>query len=102
MYTQLDLSAILQLLHEALYLGIDVGKRMHVAGFVSKTCLERSQRFEACPALAVDNLHEGFRVLLERIKSYVPVEHCFVIMEKQATLTVPSCSISKNSTSPFT
>lgn len=80
--SQPDLSAIPQLLHEALYLGIDVGKRKHVAGFVSKTFLERYQRFEACPALAFDNSREGFRALLERIKSYAPTEHCFTIMEK--------------------
>ncbi len=71
-----------QLLHESLYLGIDVGKRKHVAGFVSKTFLERYQRFEACPALTFDNSREGFRTLLERLESYAPVEQCFAIMEK--------------------
>ncbi len=79
---QADLRAIPQLLHESLYLGIDVGKSKHVAGFVSTTLLERSQRFEACPALAFDNSREGFSTLLERIKSYAPVEQCLAIMEK--------------------
>lgn len=79
---QSDLRAFPQMLQESLYLGIDVGKSKHVAGFVSTTLLERSQRFEACPALAFDNSREGFRTLLERIKNYVPVEQCFAIMEK--------------------
>src|SRR5271166_5211201 len=35
--------------HESIYLGIDVGKQQHMAGFVSATLLTRHQRFEACP-----------------------------------------------------
>src|SRR5258706_6616257 len=36
--------------HEPLYVGIDVGKASHVAGFVSATLLARHERFEGCPA----------------------------------------------------
>src|SRR6266702_3413962 len=77
-----DLQAVPLLKHEPLYIGIDVGKMKHVAGFVSTTLLERHQRFEACPALAFENSREGFRALIERIQSLAPLEHCFILMEK--------------------
>jgi transposase len=67
---------------EALYIGIDIGKMRHVAGFVSLTLLERHQRFEACPALAFENSRDGFHTLLERIRALAPLEHCFVLLEK--------------------
>jgi hypothetical protein len=54
-----DLVPVPLLLHESLYVGIDVGKAKHVAGFVSTTLLERHQRFEACPALVLENSREG-------------------------------------------
>src|SRR5215471_2612323 len=77
-----DLQAIPLLKHESLYIGIDVGKVKHVAGFVSTTLLERHERFEACPALAFENVREGFRALIERIRSLAPLEHVFVLMER--------------------
>ncbi len=54
-----DLQAVPMLKYESLYVGIDVGKQRHVAGFVSTTLLERHQRFEACPALAFEQAREG-------------------------------------------
>lgn len=54
-----DLVPIPLLLHESLYVGIDIGKGEHVAGFVSTTFLERHQRFEACPVLVGENPREG-------------------------------------------
>ena len=60
------------LAHETLYLGVDIGKKTHVAGFISSTLLARYQRFEHCPALTFDNSREGFRSLIDRIKIYVP------------------------------
>ncbi len=77
-----DLQAIPLLKHESVYIGIDVGKVKHFAGFVSATLLERHQRFEACPALAFENSREGFRALVERIRRYAVLDHCFVLMEK--------------------
>ena len=77
-----DLQAVPLLKHEPVYIGIDVGKVKHFAGFVSATLLERHQRFEACPALAFENSREGFRALVERIRHYAVLDHCFVIMEK--------------------
>src|SRR5215831_12555647 len=76
------LQAIPLLKQEPLYIGIDVGKVKHVAGFVSTTLLERHERFEACPALAFENVREGFRALIERIRSLAPLEHVFVLMER--------------------
>jgi len=70
------------LLNESLYIGIDIGKGKHVAGFLSQTLLERHERFEACPALVFENSREGFRLLIERIGSYSPLEHVFVLMER--------------------
>lgn len=77
-----DLQAVPLLKHEPLYIGIDVGKAKHLAGFVSTTLLERHERFEACPALAFENTREGFRAFIERVRGYAPLEHCFVLMEK--------------------
>lgn len=68
--------------HDAVFLGIDVGKTRHVAGFVSKTLLERYQRFEACPALAFENSREGFRALVERMRAFAPLEHYTILLEK--------------------
>lgn len=77
-----DLKAVPMLLNESLYIGIDIGKGKHVAGFLSQTLLERHERFEACPALVFENSREGFRLLIERIRSYSVLEHVFVLMER--------------------
>lgn len=66
---------------EALYVGIDIAKAKHVAGFLSRTLLERHERFEACPVLIFENSREGFRSLVEKIRTYLPLEQCFVLME---------------------
>ena len=77
-----DLKAVPMLLNESLYIGIDIGKGKHVAGFLSQTLLERHERFEACPALVFENSREGFRLLIERIRSYSALEHVFILMER--------------------
>jgi len=77
-----DLQAVPLLLNESLYVGIDIGKGRHLAGFLSKTLLERHERFEACPALVFDNARGGFRLLIERIRSLAPLEHVFILMER--------------------
>jgi len=79
--SRLDLVALPQLSHETLYVGVDVGKRAHVAGFLSSTLLTRHQRFEHCPALAFDNSREGFRALLDRIQTYVPLTQVQALLE---------------------
>ena len=68
--------------HESIYIGIDIGKFKHVAGFVSKTLLERHQHFESCPAFVFEQSREGFRAFVERIHAYCPLEQCFIVMEQ--------------------
>jgi hypothetical protein len=83
------------LAHESLYLGVDIGKKTHVAGFLSSTLLTRYQRFEHCPALTFDNTREGFRSLIDRIKTYVPLTQVYAVYvrynqgTKQALLPLP-------------
>jgi transposase len=76
-----DLQIIPMLAHESLYVGIDIGKQTHVAGFLSTTLLARHQRFESCPALSFANSREGFRSLVDRIGTSVPLTQVYVVME---------------------
>src|SRR5436853_6075650 len=69
------------LAQETLYVGVDIGKQAHVAGFLSVTLLTRHQRFEHCPALSFENSREGFRSLIDRIKTYVPLVQVQVLLE---------------------
>src|SRR5947207_7512245 len=68
--------------HDKLYVGIDVGKKQHVAAFVSRTLLESHKRYEACPVLRFENNRLGFRALVTRIGEYVPLDQAFVLLEK--------------------
>jgi transposase len=77
-----DLSIVPMLRNESLYVGVDIGKYGHVAGFVSNTLLKRHEYFEACPVLKFEQSRDGFRQLIDRIQSFCPLEHCFVLMEK--------------------
>jgi transposase len=79
--TRLDLAANPMPVNETLYVGVDIGKRAHVAGFLSATLLTRHQRFEHCPALAFDNSREGFRSLIDRIQTYVPLTQVQALLE---------------------
>jgi len=76
------LSVLSSLANESLYIGIDIGKHSHVAGFVSTTLLHRHERFEGCPVLAFEQSREGFRTLVERIQTYVPLPQAYVMVEK--------------------
>ena len=78
---RLDLQVVPMLAQETLYVGVDVGKKAHVAGFISSTLLTRHQRFEHCPALAFDNSREGFRSLIDRIQTYVPLTQIQALLE---------------------
>jgi transposase len=76
-----NLRPVPELPTESLYVGIDVGKQRHVAGFLSTTLLERHGRFEGCPVLTFAQSREGFRALIDRIRSYVPLEQAYVLLE---------------------
>ena len=77
-----DLTDLPMLPHESIYIGVDIGKFKHVAGFVSKTLLERHKHFESCPAFIFEQSREGFRAFVERIRAYCPLEQCFIVMEQ--------------------
>src|SRR5579871_4373678 len=76
-----ELQIIPMLARETLYVGIDIGKTLHVAGFLSTTLLTRHQRFEHCPALTFENSREGFRALVDRIRAYVPLTQVYCLLE---------------------
>jgi transposase len=77
-----ELTALPMLPNESLYIGVDIGKFKHVAGFLSKTLLERHKHFEHCPAFIFEQSREGFRAFVERIQAYCPLEQCFILMEQ--------------------
>ncbi len=77
-----DLKMVSMQLHESLYVGIDIGKHQHFAGFVSNTLLKRHEHFEVCPALKFEQSRDGFRQLIDRIQAFCPLEQCFILMEK--------------------
>jgi transposase len=76
-----SLTPIPLLLHETLYVGVDIAKSRHVAGFVSTTLLSRHKRFEGCPALSFEQSRDGFRSLLERMREFVPLTLIQVLLE---------------------
>ena len=76
-----DLTLIPMLPRETLYIGIDVGKFRHVAGFLSRTLLQRHERFEGCPTLTFEQSREGFRALVDRIGEYTPLEQATILLE---------------------
>jgi hypothetical protein len=76
------LSVLTPLPNESLYVGVDIGKHAHMAGFISITLLTRHERFEGCPVLAFEQSREGFRALVDRIQTYVPLAQAYVMVEK--------------------
>ncbi len=77
-----QLSVITPLANESLYIGVDIGKHSHMAGFISTTLLARHERFEGCPVLAFEQSREGFHALVDRIQTYVPLAQAYVMVEK--------------------
>ncbi len=77
-----DPKVLPMLTNESIYIGVDIGKFKNVAGFISRTLLERHQHFENCPAFTFEQSREGFRAFVERIRAYCPLEHCFILLEQ--------------------
>jgi hypothetical protein len=73
--------------HESLYIGVDIGKFKHVAGFLSRTLLERHGHFEGCPTLMFEQSREGFRAFADHIREYVPLGQAHVLLEHTGELT---------------
>lgn len=67
--------------HETIYIGVDIGKFRHVAGFLSRTLLARHERFEGCPTLTFEQSREGFRTFVDRIREYTPLEQAAILLE---------------------
>src|SRR5881296_3083239 len=76
-----NMALIPMLPHETLYVGVDVGKSRHVAGILSRTLLQRHERFEGCPTFVFEQSREGFCSLVDRIREYVPLEQVTVLLE---------------------
>lgn len=63
------------------FVGIDVGKKHHVAAFVSAELL-RTRRFEQCPILRFEQSRTGFVSFLERVKTYIATPAaCAILVE---------------------
>lgn len=76
------LHSVPQLPNETLYIGIDVGKYSHYAGFISRTLLQRHHHFEGCPTLTFSQSREGFSALIARIGEWVPLAQATVLREQ--------------------
>lgn len=64
-----------------LFVGIDVGKKNHVAGFVSANLLREHHRFDQCPTFAFEASGNGIATLLKHIQEYGPLSQCVVLLE---------------------
>src|SRR5262245_44989896 len=67
--------------NEKLNVGIDIGKKKHVAGFVSPTLLDHYQDVRSCPTISFAQSRQGFQQLLTRIEHYVPLKNCTILLE---------------------
>ena len=76
-----DLAPVPLFPHETLYVGVDVGKFRHVAGFLSCTLLKRHERFEGCPTFAFEQSRERFRAFVDRLQELVPIEQVTILLE---------------------
>ena len=79
--THPDLALMPMLPHESLYIGVDIGKFRHVAGFLSRTLLQRHEHFEGCPTVTFEQSREGFRAFVDRIREYTSLEQATVLLE---------------------
>lgn len=63
------------------FVGIDVAKNAHVAGFVTSVLLSKHRRFDRCPTVPFENSRLGFEKLIETMQSHAPLSQCAVLME---------------------
>lgn len=63
------------------FVGIDVAKSQHVAGFVSTSLLKQHRRFDACPTVIFKNDRQGFDGLIKNMQSFAALETCAVLLE---------------------
>ncbi len=79
--TRPDLALMPMLPHETIYIGVDVGKFRHVAGFLSRTLLQRHAHFAGCPTFTFEQSREGFCAFVDRIREYTSLEQAMVLLE---------------------
>lgn len=65
-----------------LFIGVDVAKRSHVAGFSAPELLAHYKRFQRCPWISFENSRRGFEQLVEAMRSYADLGNCVVLMER--------------------
>lgn len=105
--TRATLQTIPVLAQDTLYVGVDIGKATHLAGFISTTLLTRHQRFESCPALSFENSREGCALparshqflraagaglRLARALPVTPIAHCCSTCKNSAAASTSSTS----------
>lgn len=83
------ITAITLLPQERLFVGIDIGRHSHYAGFVSKSLLEKHRHPEKCPSRPVLNSRTDFEALVEEMATYAPLSDCVVLVEKTGHYHVP-------------
>lgn len=64
-----------------LFVGIDIAKQKHVAGFISPALLAQHKRFTKCPTMNVHNSRTGFEALVQTMKGYASLDRCAVLIE---------------------
>ena len=76
-----------------LYVGIDLGKRSHVAAFFSKALLATHKSFSKAPTLKFENSRAGFMLLLSTITAYAggyrAVKNTRVLLERTGHYGLP-------------
>ena len=73
---------------DLLYVGIDVGKKSCVAGFVSTTLLSRHGEFINCPAIAFDQSLTGFENSLIKLSFMFHSNKHLFSLRKQGTIII--------------
>src|SRR5579859_1775107 len=69
------------LLPPRLCLGIDIGKRTHVIGFVSADLLARHGRFDRCPTVVVHPGRAEIDHFCDELAARVPLAECAALIE---------------------
>ncbi len=65
-----------------LYVGIDLGKRHHMAALLSTALLAQFGDFTACPTFAVEQSRAGFDRLTAALAQHAPPENTCVLVER--------------------
>lgn len=64
------------------FVGIDIAKKSHSAGFISRKLLMKHRRFESCPTFTFKNTREGFVALLKQMERHSSLDNIAVLIER--------------------